>query len=114
MNVYIRVPAVSFKPLKPAVIVPSVWFKLSVAVPVSDSRSVAENARESVIVLPVLFVGVTEIKGNFEEDDIVKIIDDKGVQIGIGKTQYDSEKARQLIGQKGQRPLVHYDYLYLD
>ena len=62
----------------------------------------------------VLFVGITEIKGNFEEDDIVKIINDKGEQIGVGKTQYDSEKARQLIGKKGQRPLVHYDYLYLD
>ncbi len=62
----------------------------------------------------VLFVGITGIKGNFEEDDIVKIMDDKGVQIGIGKTQYDSEKARRLIGQKGHRPLVHYDYLYLD
>ena len=62
----------------------------------------------------VLFVGVTEIKGDFEKDDIVKIINDKGLQVGVGKAQYDSEKARQLIGKKGQRPLIHYDYLYLD
>jgi len=62
----------------------------------------------------VLFVGVTEIKGNFEKGDIVKIIDEKDLQVGIGKAQYDSEKARQLIGKKGQRPLIHYDYLYLD
>ena len=62
----------------------------------------------------VLFVGVIDIKGDFEEDDIVKIINNKGERIGVGKTQYDSEKARQLIGKKGQRPLVHYDYLYLD
>jgi glutamate 5-kinase len=62
----------------------------------------------------VLFVGVTKIKGDFEKDDIVKIMDNNGLQIGVGKTQYDSEKARQLIGKKGQRPLVHYDYLCLD
>ena len=62
----------------------------------------------------ILFVGVTGIKGDFEKDDIVKIIDDNGLQAGVGKAQYDSEKSRQLIGKKGQRPLVHYDYLYLD
>ncbi len=62
----------------------------------------------------VLFIGVTAIKGDFEKDDIVKIIDENGVQMGVGKVQYDSEKACSLIGKKGQRPLVHYDYLYLD
>ncbi|HOR40821.1 MAG TPA: glutamate 5-kinase [Paludibacteraceae bacterium] len=62
----------------------------------------------------VLFVGITEILGEFEKDDIVKIIDENGKQLGVGKTQYDNKKATQLIGKKGQRPLVHYDYLYLD
>jgi glutamate 5-kinase len=62
----------------------------------------------------LLFVGVTAIKGDFEKDDIIKIFNEQGEQLGVGKTQYDSEKARQLIGKKGQRPLVHYDYLYLD
>jgi len=77
---------------------------------------VDENARKALLgdtATSVLPVGVTSIKGNFEEDDIVKIIDENGVQIGVGKTQYDSEKARLLIGKKGERPLVHYDYLYL-
>jgi len=62
----------------------------------------------------LLFVGVTNIKGDFEKDDIVKIFNEKGKQLGVGKAQQDSEKARQLIGTKGHRPLVHYDYLYLD
>lgn len=62
----------------------------------------------------LLFVGVTAIKGDFEKDDIIKIFNEQGEQLGVGKTQHDSEKARQLIGKKGQRPLVHYDYLYLD
>ena len=31
------------------------------------------------------------------------------------KLQYDlSQEARKLLGKHGQRPLVHYDYLYLD
>jgi glutamate 5-kinase len=74
-------------------------------------------AREALLgdtATSVLLVGVTTIKGDFEKDDIVKIIDHDGRQIGVGKVQYDSEKARQLIGEKGKKPIVHYDYLYLD
>ena len=62
----------------------------------------------------LLFVGITKIKGEFEKDDIVKIIDNNGKQLGVGKVQFDSQKATSLIGAKGHRPLVHYDYLYLD
>lgn len=79
--------------------------------------TVNEGARKALSgnkATSVLFVGVTTIKGEFEKDDIVKIVDEKGKQLGIGKVQYDSEKASQLIGKKGMRPLVHYDYLYLD
>ena len=59
----------------------------------------------------MLPVGITEIKGNFEEDDIVKIFDEKGVHIGLGKAQYSSAEALKLIGKKGEKPIVHYDYL---
>ena len=62
----------------------------------------------------VLFVGVTKITGDFEKGDIVKIVDENRNSLGIGKVQTDSEKARQLIGKKGVKPLVHYDYLYLE
>lgn len=62
----------------------------------------------------LLFVGVTKIVGEFEKDDIVKILDDKGKALGVGKVQFDSIKAKQLIGEKGYKALVHYDYLYLD
>ena len=61
----------------------------------------------------VLMVGVTAIKGNFEKDDIVKIYDEKQNQLGVGKTQYSNEDATKLIGKKGKRPIVHYDYMYL-
>jgi glutamate 5-kinase len=62
----------------------------------------------------ILLVGVTRIAGDFEKDDIVRIIDEKGKQIGVGCTSYNSEEATRLIGQKDMKPLVHYDFLYIE
>lgn len=62
----------------------------------------------------LLPVGVTKIGGNFEKGDIVCIFDHSGKQIGVGKAQYGSASAKEVIGKKGEKPLVHYDYLYLD
>lgn len=62
----------------------------------------------------LLPIGVTDIKGEFEKDDIVRICAPDGTPIGVGRIAYDSAKARTLIGTQGARPLIHYDYLYLD
>lgn len=62
----------------------------------------------------LLPVGVVRIEGEFEKDDIVKIIDHRGRQIGVGRIGFDSAEARALQGKHGQKPMVHYDYLYLD
>ena len=62
----------------------------------------------------VLFVGVTRIEGDFEKDDIVKIIDSDENQIGVGCVGYSSEEARLKIGKHSVKPLIHYDYLYLE
>ena len=62
----------------------------------------------------LLPVGIVEVKGEFEKDDIVKIIDSKNTSIGVGKVSYDSVKTRELIGKKGNKPIVHYDYLYIE
>ena len=62
----------------------------------------------------VLPVGVTRIEGEFEEDDIVRIISEAdGQRLGVGKVSCSSDEACRIIGQKGQKPLVHYDYLSL-
>ena len=74
----------------------------------------AEKALTGPKATSLLPVGITAITGNFEKDDIVKIIGVKGQTIGVGKAQYSSEKAIPLIGRKNQKPLVHYDYLYLE
>ncbi len=62
----------------------------------------------------LLPVGVVSIKGDFEKDDIVKVIAPNGDMIAVGKVGYDSESALKVIGESGARPLIHSDYLYID
>lgn len=62
----------------------------------------------------ILPVGITRIEGEFEKDDIVRVIDFKGKQIGVGKTGFDSEEAKRMSGKHGLKPVIHYDYLYLE
>lgn len=69
------------------------------------------NSDKATSILPV---GITCILGEFEKDDIVRIMDDNGRQIGVGRTGYSSEQARELIGKHGKKPIVHYDYLCLE
>jgi len=61
----------------------------------------------------LLMIGVSRIDGFFKKGDIIRIFDEKGKQIGLGKAQYDSEKAIQYLGEKRTKPLVHYDYLLI-
>lgn len=62
----------------------------------------------------LLFVGVIRIEGDFEKGDIVTIYDPDGKCIAVGKAEYSAEEAMSLMGQHHKRPLVHYDYLYLE
>lgn len=62
----------------------------------------------------LLAVGITSVEGEFEKDDIVKISDEKGKMIGVGKVSFDSNKVIEMTGKKGNKPVIHYDYLYLD
>lgn len=62
----------------------------------------------------LLMVGVTAIEGDFEEGDIISIVDDRGRLVAIGRSAYGSGEARSLIGKHGVRPMVHYDYMYME
>ena len=62
----------------------------------------------------LLPVGVTKINGDFEKDDIVKVIAPDGNVIGVGRVGYDAADALQVIGESGARPIIHSDYLYID
>jgi glutamate 5-kinase len=75
-----------------------------------------EGAREALLsskATSLLPVGVESVEGTFEKGDLVKIKDKKGHLIGIGKTEYSAEIAIKNIGNKGKKPVVHYDYLYV-
>lgn len=75
------------------------------------------GAKEALLgdkAVSLLPVGITKIIGNFEIDDIVRIIDESGKQLGIGRTAYNSERAKDIIGENNKKAIIHYDYLYIE
>ena len=74
----------------------------------------AVEALTSAKVASLLPVGVVKIKGNFAKGDIVRIKNERGQNIGVGVAQYGFSQAKKLIGRKGAKPLIHYDYLFLE
>ena len=44
----------------------------------------------------------------------MKIVAPDGRVFAVGRTAYDSEEARKLIGVQGAKPIVHYNYLFID
>lgn len=62
----------------------------------------------------LLMVGVTAVEGEFEEGDIVNIVASDGQRLAVGRSAYCSDDARRLIGKHDVRPVVHYDYLYME
>lgn len=61
----------------------------------------------------VLPVGITAIDGDFEKGDLIRICDESGKAIGLGIASCSAAKAREAMGKKGKKALVHYDYLFL-
>ena len=61
----------------------------------------------------LLPVGIESIEGRFLKGDIIKVCATDGTVIGYGMAQYSSEKTMAIIGLKDQKPLIHYDYLYI-
>lgn len=73
----------------------------------------AKASLTSVVIRSLLPVGVTRIEGEFSKGDILLIRDEKGIKIGLGRAEYSSKSAVEKLGQKNQKALIHYDYLYL-
>ncbi|MCC6461106.1 MAG: glutamate 5-kinase [Saprospiraceae bacterium] len=71
----------------------------------------AERLRNGVSSL--LPVGILRVEGEFDRGDLLQIVDENGATLGHGLAQYQAASARQWIGEKGKKPLVHYDYLYI-
>jgi glutamate 5-kinase len=76
-----------------------------------------DGAREALLgekATSLLMIGIIRVEGYFLSDDIVRIFDEQGNNIGLGKAQYDSKKAEQNIGEKLNKPFIHYDYLVIN
>lgn len=61
----------------------------------------------------LLPVGVTQVIGKFKKGDIIKIVDEADREIGLGLARYGYKKAKEVIGVKNEKPVIHYDHLYL-
>jgi glutamate 5-kinase len=73
----------------------------------------AKSSLTSSVIRSLLPVGITRIEGEFSKGDILLIRDEQGEKIGLGRAEYTSKLAMERIGQKNQKALIHYDYLYL-
>lgn len=71
----------------------------------------ALNSEKAVSLLPV---GIVKVKSEFKKDDLIKITDENGKIIGVGKASYGSDKIEIEKKSDKQKPIVHYDYLYLE
>ena len=78
---------------------------------IDDCATKVLASDKAVSILPI---GITDVQGEFEKDDIVRIIDFEGNPIGVGKANCSSKQAREAMGKHGKKPVVHYDYLYIE
>ena len=78
---------------------------------VNKGASDALCSDKAVSLLPS---GITKVNAKFKKDDLIRIIDEEGKVIGIGRASYDSDDidAEKLFEK--QKPTIHYDYLYIE
>ncbi len=77
---------------------------------VNEGAKISLISNTAVSLLPV---GVVKVEGEFKKGDIVKILDEDYNEIGLGQSKYGNKKAESIIGQRNQKPIIHYDHLYL-
>ena len=64
--------------------------------------------------MSLLPIGITKVEGDFHKGDVIEIKNNKHKKIGFGVSAYDSDKIKTMLGQKGGRPVVHYDYMFIE
>lgn len=63
--------------------------------------------------MSILPIGIFSVYGEFKKGDIISIMDKEKKQIGVGMVQYSADHARELMGKTHQKPLIHYDNLWM-
>jgi glutamate 5-kinase len=80
------------------------------SVQINEGAKTALLSSKASSLLPI---GITAILSEFKKGEIIKLVDKQNKLIGLGIAEYGADRASERIGQKNQKPLVHYDYLYL-
>jgi glutamate 5-kinase len=77
---------------------------------INDGAKAILHADKAKSLLPV---GITKVVGKFKKGDIIRIVDVNDHEIGLGLARYGVKKAKEVLGLKNQKPIIHYDHLYL-
>lgn len=83
----------------------------SVTINVGAQDVLRDTSRQASL-LPV---GAVSIAGHFDQGDVIQILSgEDGRILGCGQASCNHLDAAKQIGQHGQKPLIHYNYLYLN
>jgi len=74
----------------------------------------AAEALKSNRAVSLLPVGIVRIENEFKKGDLIRIVDESGKIIGLGRARYGSDRVETEKSSEKQRALIHYDYLYLE
>jgi glutamate 5-kinase len=77
---------------------------------INDGAKAALTHHAANSLLPI---GVVKVIGKFKRGDVIRIVDESGHEIGLGQARFNAMKIQEIMGQKNQKPLIHYDHLYL-
>jgi len=80
-------------------------------VQLNAGAKVALTSAKATSLLPV---GIIKITGDFQKGDIIRLVDENEKPVGLGIAEYGSDKVLERLGQKNQKAVVHYDYLFLN
>mgnify|MGYP001032056405 CR=1 FL=1 len=111
-----KVPHTAFIPVEKSVSGVKNWIAYSDSftkstVVINEGAKKALMSAKAVSLLPV---GVVEVQGDFKSGDLLKIVDEENHSIGIGRARFGSDKLEKEKMAGRQKPLIHYDYLYLE
>lgn len=74
----------------------------------------AAEALRSDRAVSLLPVGVTAADGEWEEGDIITVLGPDGETVGVGRASLSSAETAAMTGRRGSKPVIHYDYLYIE
>jgi glutamate 5-kinase len=80
---------------------------------VTVNAGAAEALLDRSRLASLLPVGIVAVDGDFAQGDVIQVHGPDGTVLGCGRAAYARDEAERLKGKQGQKPLVHYDYLYL-